>query len=594
MRTFTIAALLLGMAGIASAQAKNAPAGGQDLFFFSKNGPIFIRVQVEIDGKSIHDVYRDYLKKFVAYYDRDGDGMLNAQELKYLPNGYNLTTLFRNGYGFFNPGQSLKLADFNKVENDKVSLDELAAYLEKHQISPFQTGPVYGGYGAPGGGNFYLVPAGGPGKGAASNALFKILDTDGDGKLSKKEIQAARNALKKYDLNDDEMITVAELTGSQTGGGFGNGVIVVAPQPLPGMPGPKNQTPVPLHLVTPGALTQTASQLMARYDKNNDAKLDLAESGLDQATFNKLDRNQDGFLTLTEVVHWMEIVEPVKVTIRIGNTNGQPQVSVQTPWAKLPKGVQVAKAGAGHSYLLFEDAKLSFHGMPKPQQMMMAKFAGSNSYLVNLFNMVSQGKDSVELKDLQNLQYKPLASIFEMVDRNADGKLTMAELEEYFNLLEAAKLSYASVKLSEEGQDLFQILDLNKDGKLSAYELNHAWETLSVLDRNQDGFITPDEFSQQYVFTVGQGQAPYNGGGGGFPVIVNDPGMLKPPPAPKATGKAGPLWFQKMDTNGDGFVSEREFLGPRELFLKMDTNHDGLIDAEEARQAEAWFAKKSK
>ncbi|MGO7888701.1 hypothetical protein ACC740_37830, partial [Rhizobium ruizarguesonis] len=39
----------------------------------------------------------------------------------------------------------------------------------------------------------------------------------------------------------------------------------------------------------------------------------------------------------------------------------------------------------------------------------------------------------------------------------------------------------------------------------------------------------------------------------------------------------------KMDRNGDGDLSPKEFLGRRKLFDSIDTNHDGLISMEEAR-----------
>ena len=59
-----------------------------------------------------------------------------------------------------------------------------------------------------------------------------------------------------------------------------------------------------------------------------------------------------------------------------------------------------------------------------------------------------------------------------------------------------------------------------------------------------------------------------------------------------ATKPAGPAWFRKMDRNGDGDVSPREFLGTPEDFKRIDADGDGLIDAREAERADAWFGKK--
>ncbi len=52
-----------------------------------------------------------------------------------------------------------------------------------------------------------------------------------------------------------------------------------------------------------------------------------------------------------------------------------------------------------------------------------------------------------------------------------------------------------------------------------------------------------------------------------------------------ATPEGVPAWFTRMDRNGDGDVSLREFLGPLELFRKLDRDGDGLISPAEARAA---------
>ena len=54
--------------------------------------------------------------------------------------------------------------------------------------------------------------------GAVNDALFKLLDTDGDGKLSKKELAAAADRPAQPDRNDDEMITPHEIVPASGAG----------------------------------------------------------------------------------------------------------------------------------------------------------------------------------------------------------------------------------------------------------------------------------------------------------------------------------------------------------------------------------------
>jgi hypothetical protein len=145
-----------------------------------------------------------------------------------------------------------------------------------------------------------------------------------------------------------------------------------------------------------------------------------------------------------------------------------------------------------------------------------------------------------------------------------------------------------TVTLAESGRGLFQILDTNQDGRLSIRELRNAWSRLAPYDWDGDRCVTRKEVPYQYQVVVNPGGPNYfaaqPGQPGGRPMGVLPPG---PAPNPRA-----PIWFRKMDRNGDGDVSPREFLGTREDFRKLDTDGDGLISLEEALAADAALRKK--
>ena len=56
------------------------------------------------------------------------------------------------------------------------------------------------------------------------------------------------------------------------------------------------------------------------------------------------------------------------------------------------------------------------------------------------------------------------------------------------------------------------------------------------------------------------------------------------PAAPKEPDANIPRWFTRMDANGDGTISRREFLGTSEQFEELDLDGDQFVDSDELRQ----------
>jgi Ca2+-binding EF-hand superfamily protein len=176
------------------------------------------------------------------------------------------------------------------------------------------------------------------------------------------------------------------------------------------------------------------------------------------------------------------------------------------------------------------------------------------------------------------IQTPELQRAFALVDQNSDRTISKAEmsvyLETYLPREQAVNASRVVVAISEEGRGLFDLLDANGDGRLGLRELRAAPRAALEADRNGDGRLEAEELPQAiFVLTVYCGLTP----------------------AKLETGLAtvaGPLWFQGMDRNGDGDVSQREFLGNPASFRQIDRDGDELIDLEEALQADGRFRKR--
>jgi Ca2+-binding EF-hand superfamily protein len=328
-----------------------------------------------------------------------------------------------------------------------------------------------------------------------------------------------------------------------------------------------------------------ARRILERYGpraKVAEKKLSREELGLDAATFDRLDTNKDGHLDAGELEKFADRAADLEFLVRLGK--GQPGETALE--ALTPASASLQPTGDGAMLLTCGNTRIELrvngdrpHAMPHLRQQYLAQFHAADI----------GKKGHLTFKDAQVAGYFPTQ--FALLDQNGDGQLTEKELIAYLDQVQErqarALTSVVSVLVSEEGQGLFDLLDRNRDGKLGLREVRGASRLLAQLGKEKEGLARAD-VPRSYQVAIGLCQASFNRAGG--------QGVLTPRGMPLLTldwSRPNLIWFHKMDRNRDGDISPREFLGSREDFRRLDTDGDGLISLEEALQAEKLFPKQS-
>ncbi len=416
------------------------------------------------------------------------------------------------------------------------------------------------------------------GRNGLSETLFKILDVDKDGKLSQQELAAAEIVLHKYDQNDDEVVTAQELTQA-----------IVMPASFPGMTAPAAPRALPL-LESPFMLVpreegpkrvterlKAARQVLARYDKDKNGTLSPAEIGLPKDVFDRYDADKDGEWSAVELLRWMIFEPDVETTVRLGRISdkdapldlvssralGVQKTAINTLTAALGDGqISLIHAGGAGGYGLTENVFQAY------RQQFQAIDAGDKGYITR--EQTGGGQNAT------------FYGLFPIADRDGDGRLTEAELKEWVSLATEAVGCAPTISLADNSRSLFDMIDVNHDGRLTVRELRGAWARLAPYDHTGRGAVSREEIPHQFQLSIAEAGFDANAA----PQALVQQAMMTPPTTSGRTER-GPLWFRRMDVNGDGDVSPREFLGSLEDFRRIDTDGDGLISLEEAEAFDA-------
>ncbi len=530
---------------------REAMADRFEVVFFARTRPVRIRIVTLHEGKTLTVKWEETLKTLFAAFDRDGDGRLNRHEAELIFSKNEVQTMLEGNIAFRaqSGGPLPTLEALDRDGDGSVSFDEFAHYYDDIVLELAQTRE------AP----FLNTPD------LLTPELFARLDTDGDQKLSEAELRNAEKLLIPLDGDEDECVSAFEITSNPikgkipvlAPGGAGMGMMMERPNgPPPSAAGDILSVRGPL----PGSVVP---KLLKRYDKDGDFELSRGEIAFPKEVFDKIDANGDGQLDAKELDAWR--AGPPDFTVELNTA-----AKAERCTAKLmvePKGhlsgVEFVKPTTPDRLIVRVFGQLLDIGA-NPS---LGPPGAANDPYGSLFPV---GKDFLEEKDLLGPQYQLLRVVFEPADWNGDGKLTRAEFGRYIELQNLVTRQALGLTHQTRVPNLFTLLDQNGDGKLSVKELRGAYERLTPLEPSGGKQVTRAILQPSATLRLG-----HRIGG------ANDPNHSGYG-VPSAVPAAGPVWFRKMDRNGDGDVSRAEFLGSKAAFDAIDANKDGLISQEEA------------
>lgn len=557
----------------------------QDFVFLGEARPVFVRLSVQVDGRPVEAAWRQFMQQLFDYLDVNGDGSLSPEEAKRAPSAEQVVSGgvangFRRGRNVGGSGApTVEALDSDK--DGQVSHAELSAWYRKNGLAPFSFQLEASANPLGPGAAFLGGPRPEPPVAAVSEAIFNLLDTDADRKLSEAELAAAPTVLLRLDDDEDEMITATELApdarpaGNPLGmamamaglGRSGSGSKLLLPVAAPG------QAP-------PGLVRRIQERYGPKSDRPEDKKLSRQDLALDEAAFAQLDANADGVLDAAELEAFVRRPPDLEMIVRLGKSAGPRLEAVQAERRPVPGKLEVMGDMAALDMGL---TRLDWQAVGEASRSnFLAGFVRQQA-LVQFRGADTDGNGHV---DRNEANANPLLrSQFDLLDRDGDGKLFEKEVTAYLDrfreLQRQALRGCVSLVLSDESRGLFDLLDQDRDARLSIRELRQA-PALLALDRSHSGRLTREHLPHSYRLSVRPGPASQ----GINPAMIFEQlyGPERTSPA-QARGSSGPLWFQKMDRNRDGDVSPREFLGTDEQFRQLDADGDGLISAAEAEKA---------
>jgi hypothetical protein len=495
-----------------------------------RQGPLHLRLHIALGGKPLPDVREAYVDRLVKTFDTNEDGKLSRKETARSPllrkKLRPAAEKFLNSLGAAQTQTRRDIAQ--KVE--RVG-GETIAYREDKASSD------------------------------NDSELFNFLDQDESGALDSTELHDTAKRVLEKDLDGDEIVSFEEL--------------LPAPEPEPQ---PQNAIAQPRQPTRPTAgrstllrdtlETRLAQRLIQKYDRNRDRRLSQRELNWTAERFSFLDTNQDeqldaeelAFINKTavdlELAVDLEPADPAIPAVQVLQLDGKRIESTNRPdFAKIE----------------FDGAVVTF------ARRHIDPFASSlENAMIEFNNMDGDANGYLEKAETEQ-RIRFARGLFETIDFDGDEKIFGEEMEEYIRVRSEPAAASCQVNIYDTGHGFFMALDANGDGRIGVRERRESARSLSLMDRDGEMGISAREPVRHFHVEFVRGSYQMFGS-------MNE--SVDETPAFQQRSESGPIWFRRMDRNGDGDLVWGEFLGPRDVFHQLDADHDSLIDPVEALAAE--------
>src|SRR5262245_59649276 len=251
-----------------------------DLLLLDKARPYWIRFHVRFDGKPYTELWTRAIDTLFADLDRNDDGFLDAAECKRVPHSTILLQAMQSGYPYYAQWPTPPFKELDKDGDGRVSRAELEAYYVRSNIPLIRTLPAFN-------------PD--PYAETINRELFDLLDKNKDGKITPDEALAAEAWLDKLDLDEDECLSLQELVPN----------LLNAQRVQTQLRGGNPNIPTMIFARADVPIANLAQQFLSRYDTDKDYHHSPMEIGLDGEAFAALDRDGNGKLDVPELVDYL-------------------------------------------------------------------------------------------------------------------------------------------------------------------------------------------------------------------------------------------------------------------------------------------------